>query len=244
MGNLFSRTPSNNRKAESSKPHIQAPRSTPPSRIVIAAYKHIPIPTTTAIMATSTETTTAFHFPPHYSFPPFFTLQPVATTRSSQLQSWSTFIQSYCRHHRIFSLSLVDALSTPLFHNTTLSRQLSLRDAKAILTWMASPEGGQRAEFISSGSRKKVDEGEGGRVWLYWRRPEEWAQQLEEWVERTGQKGVVLTLYEIVEGEASAREEFAGMDMELLRMSLGVCVKRGKAQIFSSGGEGEGVKFF
>ncbi|KAJ4361634.1 hypothetical protein N0V95_001711 [Ascochyta clinopodiicola] len=196
-------------------------------------------------MATTTETTT-FQFPPHYSFPPFFTLQPVATTRSSQLQSWSTLIQSYCRFHRIFSLSLIDALSTPLFHNTTLSRQLSLRDAKAILSWMASPEGGQRAEFISStGSKKKAaDEGEGGRVWIYWRRPEEWAAALEDWVDRTAQKGTVLTLYEIVEGEASAREEFAGMDMELLRASLGICVKRGKAQIFSSGGEGEGVKFF
>lgn len=195
-------------------------------------------------MATTTETST-FPFPPHYSFPPFFTLQPVATTRSSQFQSWSTLIQSYCRFQRAFSLSLIDALSTPLFHNTTLGRQLSLRDAKAVLTWMASPEGGQRVEFISSGSKKKaVDESEGGRVWIYWRRPEEWAQQLEEWVDRTGQKGVVLTLYEIVEGEASVKEEFAGMDMELLRMSLGVCVKRGKAQIFSSGGEGEGVKFF
>jgi ESCRT-II complex subunit VPS25 len=196
-------------------------------------------------MATETNTT-AFTFPPHYSFPPFFTLQPVATTRSSQLQSWSTFIQSYCRFHRIFSLSLIDALSTPLFHNTALSRQLSLRDAKAILSWMASPEGGNRAEFISSGNKKKsaADESEGGRVWIYWRRPEEWAAALEEWVDRTGQKGTVLTLYEIVEGEASEREEFKGMDMELLRASLGVCVKRGRAQIFSSGGEGEGVKFF
>ena len=111
---------------------------------------------------------------------------------------------------------------------------------------MASLEGGQRAEFISStGSKKKgVDEGEGGKVWIYWRRPEEWATVLEEWVDRTGQKGVVLTLYEIVEGEASAKEEFAEMDVELLRMSLGVCVKKGRAQIFSSGGEGEGVKFF
>ena len=198
-------------------------------------------------MATTTETTTTFQFPPHYSFPPFFTLQPVATTRSSQLSSWSSFIQSYCRFHHIFSLSLIDALSTPLFHNKTLSRQLSLRDAKAILTWMSSPEGGSRAEPISpSGSKgkKAAEEGEGGRFWIYWRRPEEWAAALEEWVDRTGQKGVVLTLYEIVEGEASAREEFKGMDMELLRMSLGVCVKRGKAAVFGSGGEGEGVKFF
>ncbi|KAF2856118.1 ESCRT-II complex, vps25 subunit [Plenodomus tracheiphilus IPT5] len=189
----------------------------------------------------------AFTFPPHYSFPPFFTLQPVASTRSSQLLSWSTLIQSYCRHHRIFSLSLIDALPTPLFTNPTLHRSLSLRDAKAVLSWMASPEGGNRAEWIPTGGpnnkKTKGDEGEGGKAWIYWRRPEEWASVLEEWVERTGQRGVVLTLYEIGEGDASAREEFAGMDVELLQRSLGVCVKRGKAQIF--GGEGsEGVKFF
>ncbi|EUC27349.1 hypothetical protein COCCADRAFT_53182, partial [Bipolaris zeicola 26-R-13] len=196
--------------------------------------------------SSSTPSNTAFTFPPHYSFPPFFTLQPVASTRSSQLASWSTLIQSYCRYHRIFTLSLIDALSTPLFTNATLRRSLSLRDAKAILTYMASPEGGNRAEFITAGTKKgsKVEEGEGGKVWVYWRRPEEWATAIEEWVERTGQKGTVLTLYEIVEGDAVGKEEFAGMDMELLQKSLGVCVKRGKAQVFGSGGEGEGVKFF
>jgi len=115
---------------------------------------------------------------------------------------------------------------------------------------MASPEGGGRAEFVvttaGGGGKKKsvgVTEDEGGRAWIYWRRPEEWAAALEEWVDRTGQKGVVLTLYEIVEGDASRREEFWGMDLELLSRSLGFCVRRGKAQVF--GGEGsEGVKFF
>jgi ESCRT-II complex subunit VPS25 len=182
-----------------------------------------------------------FQFIPHYSFPPFFNLQPVAQSRSSQLLSWSTHIQSYCRHHHIFSLSLIDALDTPLFHNATLRKRLSLRDAQAVLTWMASPEGGNRAEFINTNKKAKAGE-EGGRAWIYWRRPEEWAQVLEEWVDRTGQKGVVLTLYEIVEGDQSRREEFWGMDFELLKMSLGICVKRGRAQIFGS--EGEGVKFF
>lgn len=109
---------------------------------------------------------------------------------------------------------------------------------------MSSPEGGSRAEFISTSAKKKSGvEEEGGRVWIYWRRPEEWAAALEEWVDRTGQKGVVLTLYEIVEGDASRKEEFWGMEVELLQRSLAVCVRRGKAQIF--GGEGsEGVKFF
>ncbi|KAF2833517.1 ESCRT-II complex, vps25 subunit [Ophiobolus disseminans] len=186
-------------------------------------------------------------FIPQYSFPPFFTLQPVASTRSSQLSSWSTHIQSYCQHNRIFSLTLVDALNTPLFHNAQIHRRLNLRDAKVILAWMASAEGGNRAEFISTSTTKskKAASGEedGGKCWIYWRRPEEWAAALEEWVDRTGQKGTVLTLYEIVEGDASLKEEFWNMDEDLLRKSLAVCVRRGKAQIF--GGEGsEGVKFF
>lgn len=145
----------------------------------------------------------------------------------------------------MFTVTLVDALNTPLFHNAQLNRRLNLRDAKTVLQWMASPEGGNRAEFISTGAKKKSvpSDEDGGKAWIYWRRPEEWAAALEEWVDRTGQKGTVLTLYEIVEGDASRKEEFASMDEDLLRKSLAICVRRGKAQIF--GGEGsEGVKFF
>ncbi|CAI6241836.1 unnamed protein product [Periconia digitata] len=207
-------------------------------------------PTSTA--ATPLSPTDPTYTPPTiFSFPPFFTLQPNPTTRSSQLHSWSTHIQSYARSHRLFTLSLIDALPTPsLFTNPTISRSLSLRDARAVLNFMASPEGGNRAEWFptsSSSTAKKTgaagDEAGGGKAWIYWRRPEEWAAVLEEWVDRTGQKGTVLTLYEIVESDATRREEFWGMESELLVRSLGICVKRGKAQIF--GGEGsEGVKFF
>ncbi|KAL6708419.1 hypothetical protein ACN47E_002682 [Coniothyrium glycines] len=204
--------------------------------------------TTSAPQQQQQQQPATFAFPPHYSFPPFFTLQPVASTRSAHLAHWSNLIQSYCRHCHIFSLSLIDALPTPLFTNSTLRRGLTLRDAKTVITYMASPEGGNRAEWMASGgaSRKRgsaEDEGEGGKAWIYWRRPEEWAVAIEEWVDRTGQKGTVLTLYEIVEGDASLREEFAGMDMSLLQKSLAVSVKRGKAQVFGSDG-GEGVKFF
>lgn len=89
---------------------------------------------------------------------------------------------------------------------------------------MSSPEGGNRVEFISSGTGKKkasAPDEEGGRCWIYWRRPEEWSAVLEEWVERTGQKGTVLTLYEIVEGDASRKEEFWNMDMELFDEEFG-----------------------
>lgn len=110
---------------------------------------------------------------------------------------------------------------------------------------MASPEGGRRAEFADTGSKDAVKDGGGGggKVWIYWRRPEEWAEMLERWVEGTGQKGAVLTLYELVESDAVRREEWAGMEGDMLRKSLNVLVKRGRAQVFGQG-EDLGVKFF
>lgn len=149
---------------------------------------------------------------------------------------WSSLVQSYCRHHHIFKLLLQDALDSPLFDNAKLKRRLSAEDARAVIDYMASKEGDNRAEWIGPSTEKTS-------AWIWWRKPEEWAGLLEAWVDETGQKGTVLTLYELVEGEATVGQEFHGMDMEALRKSLGTLIKKGKAQVF--GGEGqEGVKFF
>jgi len=40
-------------------------------------------------------------------------------------------------------------------------------------------------------------------VWIYWRTPEEWAAQIDGWVESTAQRGGVLTLYELREGDGT-----------------------------------------
>ncbi len=56
-----------------------------------------------------------------------------------------------------------------------------------------------RAEWIG----RKAEGEERDMAWIYWRKPEEWASVIAEWVEETGQKGAVLTLYEIMEGEGS-----------------------------------------
>jgi ESCRT-II complex subunit VPS25 len=125
-----------------------------------------------------------------------------------------------------------------LFTNTHISKKLSLKDVKYILEWMASKEGGQRGEWLDGAKGK-----DGGEYWVYWKRPEEWARLVEEWVEATGQKGSVLTVFELLEGEGSAGEEFHGMDAELLQKSLQVLVKRGRAQVFGSEDQ-QGVKFF
>ncbi|EMR70493.1 putative vacuolar protein-sorting-associated protein 25 protein [Eutypa lata UCREL1] len=217
----------------------------------------------------STTTANPFEFPREYQFPPFFTRQPNATTRHSQLEKWSTLIQGWARHRRLFRVSVAEE---ELFHNRRLGRRLSPADAREVLEFMrregrAEPVVGGRGSgggggMISSafgvGDDLGLGEGEGGGggsgagagggttndvYWVYWKTPEEWAHDLEAWVEETAQKGVVFTLYELTEGEDTRGTDFYGLDPEVLQKALQVLVKRGKAQIFGQEDQ-QGVKFF
>ncbi|KAJ5230675.1 hypothetical protein N7489_011383 [Penicillium chrysogenum] len=169
-------------------------------------------------------TTPPFPFPPTYNFPP-------SSPRNQTQQP-----------------------ATRSLRNGPLRKRLDLREARAVVDWMTKSEeeggGGRRAEWISdAGGASSLGLGNGAGqgpktvAWIWWRRPEEWADVLVDWVEGTGQKGSVLTVYELIHGEGAMSQEFHGMDTDVMLRSLNVLVKRGRAQIF--GGEGqEGVKFF
>jgi ESCRT-II complex subunit VPS25 len=163
-------------------------------------------------------TTPPFPFPPTYNFPPFFTPQPNTTTRQSQLEKWSSLIQSWCRHHRQYRISLIDAVETPLFHNAALRKRLDLREARAVVDWMTKSEeeggGGRRAEWISDAGDSSLRNGAGQAVaWIWWRRPEEWADVLAEWIEGTGQRGTVLTVYELIQGDVTMSQGMIVLDL-------------------------------
>jgi ESCRT-II complex subunit VPS25 len=128
----------------------------------------------------------------------------------------------------------VDALDSSLFYNATIKKRLSAKDAKDVIDYMMSKEGEERAEWI--GLQKAA-------AWIWWRKPEEWAALLAHWVNDMGQKGTVLTLYELVEGEATEKQEFHGLDVDVLQKSLNTLVKVGKAQVFGNDDQ-QGVKFF
>ena len=155
-----------------------------------------------------------FAFPREFSFPPFFTRQTNLTTHHAQLVKWSSLILAYCRHHRLFKLSLSpsssssapsgDPTSQPsdihpgadeLFHNRRIDKRLSQEDIRETVEFMRKDG---RAEYVSSPTG-----GGGDVVWVYWRTPEEWASLVADWVGETGQKGAVLTLYELTESDAT-----------------------------------------
>lgn len=197
------------------------------------------MPPTTTLSSSST----AFSFPTYTSFPPFYTLQPNLTTRARQLTLWSQLILSYAAHARLYRLSL----SSPppaLFANPSINRALSEPDIRAVLDHMALPANGARVEWISPSGSSSVSRGErSASCWIFWRSLAEWADMIYGWVDETGQKGSVLTVYEIREGEAVGGKEWVGMEEEMLRKVLGVLVKKGRAQVFGVE-ESAGVKFF
>ncbi|KAG6361629.1 hypothetical protein INS49_009856 [Diaporthe citri] len=222
-------------------------------------------------MASSTSTVAApasapagFEFPREYYFPPFFTRQTNLNTHHAQLVKWSSLVLSYCQHHRIFKLplspiststtaassSLSNATPTSgsnpnaaedIFFNRRLNRRLALADVREVIDFMRKDG---RAEYVGGEGGAAGAAGAGGDVvWVYWRTPEEWAALVEGWVDETAQKGTVLTLYELTEGEGTRGTEFHGLDQDLLQKALNVLVKRGKAQIFGQE-DSQGVKFF
>ncbi len=52
-----------------------------------------------------------------------------------------------------------------------------------------------------------------------------------------------MTLYELTQGEATVKQDFHGLDAEVLQKSLSTLVKKGKAQVFGTEDQ-QGVKFF
>ncbi|GKT57820.1 vacuolar protein-sorting-associated protein 25 [Colletotrichum tofieldiae] len=135
--------------------------------------------------------------------------------------------------HLLPATATASAAAAPeeLFHNKTLNKRLSLADAREVLEFMRKDG---RAEALPASTDV---------FWVYWRTPDEWAAVIEGWIDETAQKGVVLTLYELTEGEGTRGTEFHGLDPDLLAKALQILVKRGKAQIFGQE-DSQGVKFF
>jgi len=66
---------------------------------------------------------------------------------------------------------------------------------------------------------------------------------IQAYIESTGQKNTVLTLFELTEGDQADGMEWYGIDQGMMKRCLDVLVKRGIAGMFSVGDEW-GVKFY
>ncbi|PWA21548.1 hypothetical protein CCH79_00003287, partial [Gambusia affinis] len=145
----------------------------------------------------------SFEWPWQYNFPPFFTLQPNVDTRQKQLAAWCSLVLSYCRHHKLYTVDVMEAQESPVFNNKKIESNLEWLDKNK------------------------------SRCLVMWRRPEEWGKLIYQWVSKNGMNNSVFTLYELSNGDDTDGEEFHGLEDWMLQRSLQALQTEGKAEIIS-----------
>ncbi|XP_054153329.1 vacuolar protein-sorting-associated protein 25-like [Oppia nitens] len=166
----------------------------------------------------------------HYNFEPFFTIQPNIETRRQQLKAWRQLI---CDYYEVINEHVLDvnkAINDPIFKNNKISRQLSLDSLRVILDDMQS---NGLIEWID----KKQD-----NCYVYWKRPQDWAQLVLKWVDEKALNNTVCTFYEIVSSDETKNYPFHGLNEQILIKALQCLEKQGKAVLMSFDNN-SGVKF-
>uniref|UniRef100_A0A8D0GLR5 Vacuolar protein-sorting-associated protein 25 n=1 Tax=Sphenodon punctatus TaxID=8508 RepID=A0A8D0GLR5_SPHPU len=173
----------------------------------------------------------SFEWPWQYRFPPFFTLQPNVDTRQKQLTAWCSLVLLYCRLNKLYTMTVMEAQESPLFHNQKLQRKLPLESIQVVLE-----------ELRKKGNLEWLDKNKSSFL-IMWRRPEEWGKLIYQWVSRNGMTNSVFTLYELSNGDDMESEEFHGLEESMLLRALQALQQEHKAEIITLD-DGRGVKFF
>jgi ESCRT-II complex subunit VPS25 len=213
-----------------------------------------------------------FEFPQCYEFPPFFTVQPVQATRHKQESLWCSLILDFARHFRVYTMDVREmAAKSVLFRSDEIHRYL---DARAIVRFLDVLAARGNVEWIddngndnndnnsdkhssktkskSKSKSKSLESGDDAmllsgkrRCRVLWRTRQEWADMLHKWAVDTGHVNVVLTVWDLREGDESQGQEFAGLDAELMLEALQLLERAERAVVFT-GNESDqrGVKFF
>uniref|UniRef100_A0A3B5K1E1 Vacuolar protein-sorting-associated protein 25 n=1 Tax=Takifugu rubripes TaxID=31033 RepID=A0A3B5K1E1_TAKRU len=191
----------------------------------------------------------SFEWPWQYNFPPFFTLQPNVDTRQKQLAAWCSLALSYCRHHKLYTLDVLEAQESPVFNNKKIERKLSMEAIQVVFEELR-----KKGKFIPFIWNLEWLDKNKSRCLVMWRRPEEWGKLMYQWVSRedlifmisvsrNGMVNAVFTLYELSNGDDTEGEEFHGLEEWMLLRSLQALQAEGKAEIITMD-DGKGVKFF
>lgn len=171
-----------------------------------------------------------FVFPWEYEFPPFFTIQPNLETKKLQLEAWRSLILDYCQHNGIHQLNLREWLGKPPFYNETIDRRLSLDSMKVVVNSLVAK---RFAEWLDKDHETCL---------IYSRPPEQWAQIMQDYVKEKSLHNMILTFYELLEGDETKGREFHQLDEIIFLKALKILEKSGKAAVIEIDGN-KGVKF-
>lgn len=117
-----------------------------------------------------------------------------------QLTQMTTFkVCDYTQAKKQYALDLsTDTLKSPLFTNTSIERSIDLPFLKIILQ-----------ELVKRGQgewKKDHKNKEPTTLMLYWKTPQDWANQIYQYVSNTGQLNSVMTVFELLNGDDTVSE--------------------------------------
>ncbi|GLC41451.1 hypothetical protein PLESTB_001010200 [Pleodorina starrii] len=174
--------------------------------------------------------TSGFIFPYFFNYPPYFTLQPVKETRDKQIALWCSLILGYCQHTKTYVLDV--QAESRLFANDSINRKLSTDARVAILD-----------DLVAQGRAEWLDKSK-AQCLVFWKRVDEWAAVLMDFVRTYGLSDSVMTLDELVGGDDVRGTELFGLHQEVLTRVLRLLETQGKVRTFKgSTVEEHGVKF-
>ncbi|KAJ1955605.1 Vacuolar protein-sorting-associated protein 25 [Linderina pennispora] len=132
-------------------------------------------------------------------------------------------------------MTLSEAVLSPPFHNYQIKRILRVDVLREIVDELV-----KQGNAVWVGPKHTKD-----MCLVFWRKPEEWAAMIHQWVTDRGMINTVLTVYELTNGDDTGDQEFSGLDTVVLRRALDILQSQGKAQLFVGSSDDDlGVKFF
>ncbi len=167
------------------------------------------------------------------SFPPLYTKQRNAETERQRLDDWVRVVVAWAVEKRVTEVLVHKELAAgDLFRNDRIDRRVTPEDAVAILDHVAARGNG---EWVGSDRT---------RFLVLTKSLAEWGKLVCAYVDRTGQMGSVLTVFELLEGDDTEKEEFFGMDRALFAPVLAWLEAHNLAKVFTASDPTKsGVKF-
>ncbi|PNH03248.1 Vacuolar protein sorting-associated protein 25 [Tetrabaena socialis] len=157
-------------------------------------------------------------------------LQPVKETRDKQVSLWCSLILSYCQHTKSYVIDTQG--DSPLFVNDSINRKLN---SEARISFLDELVGQGRAEWLDKGKTQCL---------IFWKRVDEWAAVLMDFVKTYGLSQSVMTLDELTSGDDVRGTELFGLHHEILTRVLRFLEAQGKVRTFKGATPAElGVKF-
>lgn len=170
-----------------------------------------------------------YKFPDYYNWPFFFTLQKHAETRMKQLQMWMTIYLEFCKENKIWRISK-GFFYQHLGINRTINRKLNYEFVNIIFEYLCK-----------NGKIFPLNKEEG---YVLWRSIDEWREWLYDTAVKHHRVDTIETLDYLISDEEVQKEEFYGMDKDLLIFILKSLEKKGKCILLKEDtGKYVGIKF-